>query len=83
MITTLAVDLFVTSHAAIDFGLDPASPAARATIRNTITGIRTNADEIRIGDRHPIAGDGAREWLDPFAEPLSVENADVGAQFAP
>ena len=44
-----------------------------------ITGIRTNADEIRIGDWHPNAGDGARDWLDPFAEPLSLENADFKA----
>ena len=47
----------VGKHAA-DYGLSPADPAARQYMRNLITDIRANPDEVRVGPWHPQAGGG-------------------------
>lgn len=47
----------VGKHAG-DYGLNPADPAARDYLRNLITDIRGNADEVRIGPWNPKGGGG-------------------------
>jgi hypothetical protein len=41
-----------------DYGLDPADPAARDYLRNLITDIRGNADEVRVRSWNPKGGGG-------------------------
>src|SRR5262249_36206642 len=52
----------VGKHAS-DFGLDPASPADRATVRARIEDIVANADEVREGNWNELRQGGGTGYL--------------------